>query len=529
MKKKIIFIGMLVVTGCFLFPERSMSQTTTSPFGVSMHLNGGEEYNHIPENLRMLRAAGIRWVRTDFSWSAVEGPQGVWHFDVLDRVVAEIQKQELQILAPLLYNAPWATPAYKHLDAWLTYVEKVVTRYKDKVQCWEIWNEPNLYPRFWDQRNDAANYVLLLKATYRKIKEIAPDAIVVHAGMAGIPMEYIEQSFAEGSGRFFDKFSVHPYRSCMDTWEATDLFCEDIDKLRALMAKYKLEQKDIWFTEMGISTMTGVEIKDREVFHEAKEETGRDWKVAMICDDDFPVDESFAGQILPAFFPAGFQVDSIQIPNVQRTHLPAYDAVFFPPSDPFPLHINQSLIPYLTRYLRAGGKVYYSTKDGTVYYYGDAVEKEANQAVFTAQTILLSLRFGIERYFYYEFESPEESMFDREDNFGLTGSGLRRKPAYDAYATIGKLFPEGSVTDMTVAWKQKDCCVVSWQQPDGLRVWAVWTPEGARQVNVKIGKGLKQALNHLGETLPSVTEATGTLEIKPSVTYLTGAATLDIQ
>ncbi|MDR2763674.1 MAG: beta-galactosidase [Tannerella sp.] len=525
--KKITYVGMFVVACFFLLPRHSVSQEK-SPFGVSMHIDGGEEYNHMPENLRMVRAAGIRWVRTDFVWSSIENPQGVWHFDTFDRIVAETEKQGLQILALLLYNVAWANPAYKHPEAWLTYVEKVVTRYKGKVRCWEIWNEPNLYPRFWDQRNDAANYVLLLKATYRKIKEIDPEATVVHAGTAGIPMEYIEKSFAAGSGLFFDKFAIHPYRPLLNTWEATDRFREDVDNLRALMAKYKIEQKGIWFTETGISSMTGVEVKDKEAFHEAQKETGKDWKVALVCDEDFPVDAAFSGQI-PTLFPPEFRLDSLQIQDVRRIRAEVYDAVVFPPTDHFPLHISQLVAPHLTNYLRAGGKVYYCMKDGTLYYYGDTAEKESNQAVFIAQTLLLSLRFGIERYYYYEFESPEESLFDREDNFGLTHRGLRAKPAYHAYATTGKLFPEGSVIDESVAWKQKDCCVVSWQQPDGLRVWAVWAPEGARQVKVKIGRGLKQALNHLGETIPSVTEATETLEIRPAVTYLTGAATLDIQ
>ncbi|MDR1676501.1 MAG: beta-galactosidase [Tannerella sp.] len=525
--KKTTIVGLFAVAGFLFFSVGGASQTAC-PFGVSMHIDGGAEYNQMPENLRMLRAAGIRWVRTDFVWSSIEGPQGVWHFDAFDRVVAETEKEGLQLLGLLLYNVSWANPAYEHPEAWLTYVEKVVTRYKGKVRYWEIWNEPNLHPRFWDRRNDAAGYAQLLKATYRKIKEIDPDVTVVHAGTAGIPTEYIEQSFAAGSGRFFDKFAVHPYRPRLDTWEATEQFREDIDNLRALMTKYGIEQKDIWFTEIGISTMTGVEFRDKEAFHEAKKETGRDWKVALVCDDDFPVDASFSGQIR-TLFPSGFRLDSLQLLDLRRVHPEAYDAVFFPPTDNFPLHVSQTVTPYLTRYLRGGGKVYYCTKDGTVYYYGDAAEKEKNQAAFIAQTLLLSLRFGIERYFCYEFESSEENIFDREDNFGLTHRGLRPKPAYYAYAAAGKLFPEGSVIDTSVAWKQKECCVVSWQQPDGLRVWAVWSPEGVRQVNVKIGKGLKQALNQSGEMIPSVTEATETLEIKPAVTYLTGAATLDIQ
>jgi beta-glucosidase/6-phospho-beta-glucosidase/beta-galactosidase len=29
------------------------------------------------------------------------------------------------------------------MAAWLRFVEAVVTRYKDKIRYWEIWNEPN--------------------------------------------------------------------------------------------------------------------------------------------------------------------------------------------------------------------------------------------------------------------------------------------------------------------------------------------------------------------------------------------------
>jgi hypothetical protein len=277
---------------------------------------------------------------------------------------------------------------------------------------------------------------------------------------------------------------------------------------------------------MGMSTMVGLEIRDEKAFHEAKAETGRDWNVAIVCDDDFPVDPSFS---VRAFFPSGFRVDSIQIQELRNIRPEAYDAVFFPPTDNFPLHVSQVISPYLKRYLRAGGKVYYYTRTGDMYYYGDAVEKETNQANFIAQTVCLSLRFGIERYFCYELESYEENIFDREDNFGLTHRGLRPKPSYFAYAAIGKLFPEGSTVDTSVEWRQKDCCVVSWRQTDGTRVWAVWSPEGTRQVNVKIGKGLQQALNCLGSVLPEVTESSATLETGAGITYLIGPETLEIQ
>ena len=161
--------------------------------------------------------------------------------------------------------------------------------------------------------------------------------------------------------------------------------------------------------------------------------------------------------------------------------------------------------------------------------YTDAAEKEINQANFAAQTTWLSLRFGVECYFWYEFESPERNIFDREDNFGLTRRGLSPKRAYYAQSAMGRLFPEGSKIDTSVEWRQKDCCVISWKQPDGARVWAVWTPEGERKVNVKIGKGLQQALNYLGNPLATVTESSRTLDIGAEIVYLVGAETFEIQ
>ena len=521
MKRVFVFV-------CFLLSLFQGLAQKESPFGVCMHLQGGEEHVQMPANLRMAHDAGIRFVRADFSWGTVEGPQGVWHYESLDRVVEEANKTGINMLGLLMGRPSWGRPVWDNLDAWLLYVENVVKRYKGKVHFWEVWNEPNLYPRFWDKAGDAENYTLLLKATYKKIKSIDPDATVVYAGTAGIPMDYIEKSFIAGAGESFDKMAVHPYRTFVTDMEGMDNFRKDIENLRNLMTKYKIGHKDIWFTEMGISSMASVATCGRDVFHELKTETGKDWKIAVVCDEEFPVNPSFTAQTLRSFFPSGFRLDTLEITELRRLNANDYDAVFFPPSDNIPLHLSQVITPLLKRYMLSGGKVYYLTGNGTLYCYGDAVEKEIRQALFIVQTVCLSLRFGIEKYFTYEMESPAENFFDREDNFGLLRRGLSPKPAYHAHVTLGKLFPEGSKIDDSIEWKQKDCCVVSWKQPGGTRVWAVWSPDGERKVNVKIGKGLQQALHYLGSPLPNVTESSNTLETSPAIIYLVGPETLEI-
>jgi hypothetical protein len=507
-----------------IVPVFCLAQETV-PFGVCAHLQSGEEHQQMPQNLQMIREAGIRWMRTDFSWSGVESPQGTWHFDHLDNMVDELEKADIRIQGLLLYSVDWANPAYQHLDAWLEYVERTVTRYREKVRYWEIWNEPNM---FWHKMGgEPLAYTRLLEVTYKKIKEIDPGLTVLYGGVSSLPYDFIEKSFEAGAGQFFDLFCFHPYRPFITSVEQSAKYFNDIERLRTLMAKYNLDKKKIWITEMGMTTMANIKTSDKEAFHEARE-SGKEWTVAVVSDNTFPVDDAFPEEAIRSFFPESYRLDFISLLDLKRIHPSRYDAVFFPPTENFPLHINMHIIPYLTDYLLAGGKVYYyDAREGTMYFYDDAKAKEDNQAIYLGQTILLSLRFGVERYFWYEFQSPERNLFDREDNFGLVHRELGAKPSYHAYSTLCRMFPEGSVIDPSVEWKQKEAyLVVSWTQKDKTRVWAAWSPAGVRKAKVKIGKGLRQALDHLGRELP-VAESAETLELHPGVTYLVGAASLD--
>ena len=66
-----------------------------------------------------MRKAGIRWVRSDFSWSSVERRPGQWAFGHLDETVDWAEAAGVKILPILDYDVAWARPAHKHLDQWL--------------------------------------------------------------------------------------------------------------------------------------------------------------------------------------------------------------------------------------------------------------------------------------------------------------------------------------------------------------------------------------------------------------------------
>ncbi|MDR2764173.1 MAG: beta-galactosidase [Tannerella sp.] len=515
MKYQLRMVPIAVAGMLFFLSTFQANAQEASPFGICAHLQSGEEHQQMPRNLRMISEAGIRWLRVDFSWAGIESPQGNWQYEHIDRVVRETEENGLHILPLLLYNVDWANPAWQHLDAWLVYVEKTVSRYKDKFRYWEIWNEPNL---FWEHPN-GANYKILLEATYRKIKEIDPGIQVVYGGTSGIPSEFFEASFKAGAGAFFDVLNVHPYRGRMTSVGLAAGYLEDLENLRKLMTKYHIADKKIWVTEMGWSTWTPLNLSNRAEFHEKI--TGRNpekhWKVGVMYDKNYPVKRRLSKDEISALLTDKYTIEWLRIPDLKTKDLKQYDALFFPPWEIYPVaRLWDELLPAFN----------YGLRGGKMFFYGDVEVTEENQAEGLPQSILLSLRFGIERYFWYEFQAPEYNSFDREDRFGIVHRNLEPKPAYFAYATLCKLYPEGSKVDMSVEWNRKNCCIVSWTQPSGVRVWAIWSPGGTQRVPVKIGKGLQQVYDYTGKALPAA-ETAKTLSVGPGVTYLVGPQTLE--
>lgn len=230
-------------------------QQGLSPYGVCAHISRGDEHPFARKELALMRKAGIGWVRTDFSWSGVERRPGTWSFEQLDETVAWAEAAGVRILPILDYDVSWARPAHRHLDQWLQYVRRLVTRYKGRLRYWEVWNEPNL-EHFWHDKPDPKDYTKMLKATYEAIKQIDPEAVVLLGGTAGIPWSYLEGVYQSGGRDSFQVMNVHPYRY-PQTPEQRPLY-DDLVRLRRLMDQYEADSgKPIWITEFGWPTHQG--------------------------------------------------------------------------------------------------------------------------------------------------------------------------------------------------------------------------------------------------------------------------------
>ena len=246
----------VVLTGAWLLPGTlghagQPQEKQLSPYAVCAHLSRGDEHQVAQQELKLMHQAGIGWVRADFDWSGIERRPGAWQFDHLDQTVAWAEAEGVRILPILDYDVPWARPAYKNLDKWLEYVRRVVTRYKDRIRYWEVWNEPNL-EGFWHDKPNPADYTKLLKATHATIKQIDPELVVLLGGVSGIPWPYLEGVYEAGGKDSFDVMNVHPYRYPSSP-EERPLY-DDLVRLRRLMEKHGDASKPIWITEVGWPT-----------------------------------------------------------------------------------------------------------------------------------------------------------------------------------------------------------------------------------------------------------------------------------
>ena len=340
-------------------PQPASAEHTVagSPYGVCAHVGGGEEWNQIPKNLLLMKEAGISWIRADFSWSGVERSEGKWTFEHLDKVVDETNKLGLQLLPILDYDVRWASPAYKHLDHWLEYVKRCVERYKDRIQYWEVWNEENL-KGFWQDDPDAANYATLLKETYKTIKAIDSNLVVVYGGLAGVPADFFAKSLDAGAGEFFDVVNIHPYRGGIVTKERLDQFAKEIDAFRQELKKRDLPEKPIWITEMGWATPPVFGESNRRVVSVALQKLypDKDPKVAFFYDERYDPAQSRAKNDFINYLPPQYANNDklatfLNAEQLASISLDDADMLIMPPSEGFPV----AYFDAVARFVKSGG------------------------------------------------------------------------------------------------------------------------------------------------------------------------------
>ena len=151
----------------------------------------------------MLRAAGVGLIRQEFNWAEFEPLDPEEHPELgrdawvkYDRIVDAAQNVGIEILARLDRAPSWATPGFDPREnPWMQappadnaefarFAGQLAGRYRGKVRYYQIWNEPNLFGEWGGRPPNPADYLAMLRAVGKAIREADPGARIVLAGLA---------------------------------------------------------------------------------------------------------------------------------------------------------------------------------------------------------------------------------------------------------------------------------------------------------------------------------------------------------
>jgi GH35 family endo-1,4-beta-xylanase len=131
----------------------------------------------------MLKEAGVTWLRLFPEWQSTEPRKGEFNWTGADRIVADARKNNIRLVGWMGYFAPWATTdgstrtaPIKNINDWGDYATALVSRYKDSIKHWEIYNEFN--GSFSKSSDKPRDYVAMVVAASKAIKSVDPQAMI---------------------------------------------------------------------------------------------------------------------------------------------------------------------------------------------------------------------------------------------------------------------------------------------------------------------------------------------------------------
>ena len=267
-------LGSTLATACVLAATFALAHPIdahAAERGVVPDLTWATSTSDQDRTAAALKDVGASWVRLNANWADAEPTKGQydsWWLAHYDRAIDLARASGARIVLMSYQSPAWAsgstnreTPPKNPAD-FAHYMGFLASRYKGKVEAYEVWNEENI-PRFWSTGPDPAAYVALLKPAYVAIKQADTAAKVVFGGLSLNDYAFVEGAYASGAKGYFDIMSVHPY-TCgrppeaisrepdnrMTSWS----FTAYREVRNSMLARG--DDKPIWFTEFGWSTTT---------------------------------------------------------------------------------------------------------------------------------------------------------------------------------------------------------------------------------------------------------------------------------
>lgn len=260
-----------------------------NPFGVLEFLQWNHEWNNykyssrrqIEDAAALMKEAGAGFIRMDFLWDDIEPESGKFIFDKYDEIVRILELNNIGILGILNYNARWLggtgkwnyPPAENHF--FVNYALKVVSRYRERIKYWEIWNEPDS-SLYWAKQDGLKGYSDLLREVYSAIKKIDCETRVLNGGFANGQLS-VRQFYSQGVKDYFDILNIHLFVSPFEQ-SGLERAAAYPELVQQIMAENSDGDKKVWITEIGCPGVdTGTQTKDWWLGKNPTEEEQADW------------------------------------------------------------------------------------------------------------------------------------------------------------------------------------------------------------------------------------------------------------
>ncbi|MEM7030224.1 MAG: beta-galactosidase [Chloroflexota bacterium] len=204
-------------------PLTGLAKMQSPDFGIQAFLYWRSEV--ASRDLQLIKDIKFSWVKQQIAWRDVEGAgKGIYDWANLDRMMDQIDEKGLHMIARVDLQPEWAGGGYPEIGPpddyqdYVDFISTLATRYKGRIDAYQIWNEPNLAREWGDQPPDPVKYTELLRRSYEAIKAIDPDAFVISAGLApttrydhvAMPDTiFVQGMYDAGAQPFFDALGVH--------------------------------------------------------------------------------------------------------------------------------------------------------------------------------------------------------------------------------------------------------------------------------------------------------------------------------
>lgn len=152
----------------------------------------------------------------DYQWEYEFEQEFTWPIKVGISAVATgtgqetVAIDEFQLNFPTIGESPQVRISYDYLDveSWKNFVRSTVNHFKDRINYWEMWNEPD-QGWCWDRPQDVM--AIMIREGSKAVREADPDAQVIAAGYANGANHHYETIYQTIGKDWFDYTAWHPY------------------------------------------------------------------------------------------------------------------------------------------------------------------------------------------------------------------------------------------------------------------------------------------------------------------------------